>query len=446
MKLASKYFYNIHKNEISKYIKSDSEYLNILSEKSNIPKGVFTNVLKVNENQSINSLLNNQYSNTKFDLIILTDIFELSEDIYQLLLSLKNFLKNDGVLILSSVNPLWHSFSRVAEKLQLKHKPKVKSYINPKKIENILKAANFQRVKKYNRVYIPFKIFGIGTLLNFFFYTIFPFLNMGIRNYLIYTNIANQDEQLSKSILIPAKNEEGNLEELVDRIPAFKSAFELIIICGKSKDKTYEKSIEIQQKYKAIDITVLKQTQNGKANAIWEGLDYCKYDLIAILDSDLSVDPETLDDFFNIIEKGNADFVNGTRLIYKMEDGAMQNLNKIGNKIFQFLISKLISVELTDCLCGTKVFKKTNIELIHNWQERMYFKDPFCDFDLIFSTAYASKRIVELPVHYRTRKYGNTNISRFRDGWKLIFYFLNSYLLFKTDSIYKKNKVKNRNV
>lgn len=446
MKLASKYFYNIHKNEISKYIKSDSEYLNILSEKSNIPKGVFTNVLKVKENQSINSLLNNQYSNTKFDLIILTDIFELSEDIYQLLLSLKSFLKSDGVLILSSVNPVWHSVSRVAEKLQLKHKPKVKSYITPKKIENILKAANFQRVKKYNRVYIPFKILGIGTLLNFFLYTIFPFLNMGIRNYLIYTNIANQDEQLSKSILIPAKNEEGNLEELVDRIPAFKSAFELIIICGESKDKTYEKSIEIQQKYKAIDITVLKQTQNGKANAIWEGLGNCKYDLIAILDSDLSVDPETLDDFFNIVEKGNADFVNGTRLIYKMEDGAMQNLNKIGNKIFQFLISKLISVELTDSLCGTKVFKKTNIELIHNWQERMYFKDPFCDFDLIFSTAYASKRIVELPVHYRTRKYGNTNISRFRDGWKLIFYFLNSYLLFKTDSIYKKNKIKSHNV
>jgi hypothetical protein len=439
MKLASKYFYNIHKNEISKYIKSDSEYLNILSEKSNIPKGVFTNVLKVKENQSINSLLNNQYSNTKFDLIILTDIFELSEDIYQLLLSLKNFLKSDGVLILSSVNPVWHSVSRVAEKLQLKHKPKVKSYITPKKIENILKAANFQRVKKYNRVYIPFKILGIGTLLNFFLYTIFPFLNMGIRNYLIYTNIANQDEQLSKSILIPAKNEEGNLEELVDRIPAFKSAFELIIICGESKDKTYEKSIEIQQKYKAIDITVLKQSKNGKANAIWEGLEYCKNEVIAILDSDLSVDPETLVDFFEIIEYGNADFVNGTRLIYQMEKGSMQMLNKFGNRFFQLLISKLISTQLSDSLCGTKVFKKSNQEFIKKWQNIMYFDDPFCDFDLIFSSAYSGKRIAEIPVHYRSRKYGTTNISRFRDGWKLLFYFLNSYFLFKTDFHTTKN-------
>ena len=95
MKLASQYFYNIHKNEISKYIKSDSDYLNILSEKSNIPKGVFKNVLKINESQSIDSLLNSKYSNTKFDLIILTDIFELSDDIYQLLLSLKNFLKSE---------------------------------------------------------------------------------------------------------------------------------------------------------------------------------------------------------------------------------------------------------------------------------------------------------------------------------------------------------------
>lgn len=179
MKLASQYFYNIHKNEISKYIKSDTEYLNVLSEKSNIPKGVFKNVLKINESQSIDFLLNSQYSNNEFDLIILTDIFELSDDIYQLLLSLKNFLKSDGVLILSSVNPLWHSISRVAEKLQLKNKPKVKSYINPKKIENILKAANFQRVKKYNRVYIPFKILGIGTLLNFILYTVFPIFEYG---------------------------------------------------------------------------------------------------------------------------------------------------------------------------------------------------------------------------------------------------------------------------
>ena len=185
-----------------------------------------------------------------------------------------------------------------------------------------------------------------------------------------------------------------------------------------------------------------EQSKNGKANAIWEGIENCNNELIAILDSDLSVDPETLSDFFEIIENGYADFVNGTRLIYKMEKGAMRSLNKFGNRVFQYLISKLITVKLTDSLCGTKVFKKSNVNFIKKWQNNMIFKDPFCDFDLIFSAAYSSKKIVELPVHYRTRTYGTTNISRFRDGWKLLFYFFNSYFLFRTDFIKSQDRDK----
>jgi len=119
----------------------------------------------------------------------------------------------------------------------------------------------------------------------------------------------------------------------------------------------------------------------------------------------------------------------------------MQTLNKFGNRAFQFLISKLTSVQLSDSLCGTKVFKRSNVEFIKKWQKNMYVSDPFCDFDLIFSSAYSAQRIVELPVHYRSRKYGSTNISRFKDGWKLLFYFLNSYLLFKTDFSSLKKKI-----
>ena len=198
-------------------------------------------------------------------------------------------------------------------------------------------------------------------------------------------------------------------------------------------DNTLEKAKSLIKSRPENIIKVLTQTKNGKANAVWEGLELSDNDAVAILDSDLSVDPEKLTDFFEIIENGHADFVNGTRLIYKMEKGAMQSLNKLGNRFFQFIISKLISVRLTDSLCGTKVFKKENIQNIKKWQNSMKFEDPFCDFDLIFSAAYSSQKIVELPVYYRTRKYGSTNISRFKDGWKLLFYFFNSYILFKTD-------------
>jgi len=174
----------------------------------------------------------------------------------------------------------------------------------------------------------------------------------------------------------------------------------------------------------------LKQSKNGKANAVWDAVNIASNELIAILDSDQSVDPEVLIEFFEILENGNADFVNGTRLIYPMEDKAMRALNTLGNKAFQFLISIVIKQKLTDSLCGTKVFKKTNIKKILNWQNTLSSKDPFGDFDLIFSAAYSGDRILEYPVHYRARVYGETQISRFRDGFRLIKYFLESFYLF----------------
>ena len=431
----SRYFYQSHSKEISKYISGSTSYLNLVNESSNIPDNLFLNLLKVDPEIDILETLNQNAEKNSLDVLILTDIFELSDDIYSTLKYIKEYLKEDGILILSSINPLWNLIVKILEKLRYKKPTVVKSYIKPNKIENVLSALSYTKIKNYNRIYFPYNLFGIGKALNFVFYIFLPFLNLGIRNYLVYSNLNGSRKTMSKSILIPAKNEEGNLHELISRIPDFDSKFETIIICGPSNDNTLEKALQLKNLFLQKNIKVLEQSQNGKANAIWEGMENCNNDLIAILDSDLSVDPETLPFFFEIIENGYADFVNGTRLIYKMEKGAMRSLNKFGNRIFQFLISKLISVKLTDSLCGTKVFKKSNIEFIKKWQNNMIFKDPFCDFDLIFSAAYSSKKIVEFPVHYRTRTYGTTNISRFRDGWKLLFYFFNSYFLFRSDFI-----------
>lgn len=431
--ISSTYYYESHLSEISKYLNKEKNYLNLINEQSNIPDNLFDNTIKFSHSEPLEKAFERIPKNSQYDLIVLTDVFDLSNDIYTFLKNVKKYLKPEGTLLLTCVNPFWHFGINLIESMGLKTKSSFKSYIRPNKIEGILNAANFEKIKSYNRLVFPISFFGIGKLINYLFNLLLPFLNLGIRNYLVYKNHLSEISEMTKSILVPAKNEEGNIEELINRIPNFDTKYEIIIICGESRDKTYEKSIAVRNANKDLEIKILKQSQNGKANAIWEGLDLCTYELVAILDSDLSVDPETLPDFFEIIESGNADFVNGTRLIYKMEKGAMQSFNKFGNWLFQFLISKLVSVKLTDSLCGTKVFKRSHIESINKWQKNMYIKDPFCDFDLIFSAAYSSNKILELPVHYRARKYGTTNISRFRDGWKLIFYFLNSYFLFKTE-------------
>ena len=345
---------------------------------------------------------------------------------------IKKILIPNGKLLVNSVNPKWNVILKLFEKLQLKTHTKDRAYIHPKKISNIAKSDGFELNQYYSRQIFPFRMLGIGKLINKILEVVLLPFNIGIKNYMIFSYYKSSKVNNSKSIIIPAKNEEKNLVPLIKRIPVFNEEYELVVVYGKSKDKTEEIVLDLENLFPDINIKVLKQSSNGKANAVWEAVEVCDMELIAILDSDQSVDPETLEYFFEILESGNADFVNGTRLIYPMEDKAMRTINTFGNKIFQFLISLVIRQRLTDSLCGTKVFKKSNINKIKIWQDTLSSRDPFGDFDLIFSAAYAGDKILEYPVHYRARVYGETQISRFRDGFKLIVYLIKSYKIFHT--------------
>lgn len=366
----------------------------------------------------------------KYDLIIVTDLFEMTDNIYEFFENIKLLLKPGGKLLINSVNPKWNRVLRFFEFIKLKVTTRSRSLINPRNLKNIARSSGFDLNQFYSRQLFPFKIGFIGIFINKVLELLLKPFNLGIKYYMIFSPYGTKLERKTKSIIIPAKNEEKNLVPLIERIPVFDTDYELIVIYGPSQDKTEEVVNNLNSTFPDIKITTLKQSKNGKANAVWEAVNIANNELIAILDSDQSVDPETLTEFFNILESENADFVNGTRLIYPMEDKAMRALNTYGNKIFQFLISLVIQQKLSDSLCGTKVFKKSNVIKILNWQKTLKSKDPFGDFDLLFSAAYAGDKILEYPVHYRARVYGETQISRFRDGLKLIKYFLESFYYF----------------
>ena len=434
LKLSRKQFYKNHFSEIDKYTHLKGSVLHITSalgeEKFNQNNydTLYVDSTKDLETQVLD------LGDQKYDLIVVTDIFEVFTDVYQFVKFFKNFLKKEGKILLTSINPKWNTLFKVFESVGLKRKSQINSYINPRKISNIFFSLNFEKIRSYNRQIFPFRILGIGKFLNILLEILLGYFNLGIKTYFLYQLKEEVVKDYTKSIIVPAKNESGNLSELVNRIPKFSAKYEIIIVCGPSKDNTYETATLIKNEKKDLDIVVFEQTKNGKANAVWEAIDRSKYEALAILDADISVDPEELTNFFDVLENTNCDFVNGTRLMYPMEDSAMRYLNKIGNRSFQFLISKLISVNLSDTLCGTKIFKKSRIDTLYSWQDKLTISDPFCDFDLIFSNAYSGAKILEYPVHYRSRKYGKTNISRFRDGWKLILYFFNSLILFKSSN------------
>lgn len=439
LKLSSRYYYLRHENEIQRFLSKNSNWIHIINKENS-----FKNFTNSKENLfliDLNSNLSKQIQtieDQKFDLIIITDIFEVTDDIYGLLNSLNKLLTNNGKILINSINTKWNFPLLFFEFFKIKKISRPRSYIHLKKIYSISESSGFEVVKSFTRQIFPFRLFGIGNLLNIILEIIFFKFNIGINNYLLLSKTNKEQKVYSKTIIVPAKNEELNLEPIINRIPLFESDYEILLVCAKSSDNTVETAFEIQQKYKNLPIKIIEQKSKGKGLGVLEAIEVSNFEIITILDSDLSVDPETLNEFFEIIENGRADFVNGTRFVYKMEEGAMRKLNSIGNLFFQYIISIVISTKLTDSLCGTKVFKKDLINQISEWKSSLFIKDPFGDFDFIFSAAYSGHKILEYPVHYRARVYGTTQISRFSDGIKLLFYFINSLIMFNISKNVKK--------
>lgn len=429
LKISNKTFYYRHKQEIEKYLenKNSLHILNVSSKN----KLISTKNKKIFLDPSTSNNVPILEKNKKYERIIITDILENHDDMYTFLSEVTNALTDDGKLVISSINSKYSLFFKVFELLKIKDSNKNNSYIHLKKIQNITNGVGLEYQKYYTKQFLPFKFFYIGNIINKVLEILFSPFNLGIKTYMIFRPLNREGKLLSKSIIIPAKNEEGNLKELVSRIPKFKNT-EIIFSYGQSEDNTLKVMNEISEMNSNFLFKTIVQSKTGKANAVWEALSVVENEVIAILDADISVEPETLIDFFQIIEKNSADFVNGTRLVYEMDKKSMRFINKIGNRFFQYFISKIINEPLTDSLCGTKVFKKNYVEDLYRWQKIIGVKDPFGDFDLIFSAAYSGQKIVELPISYKERRYGTTQISRFKDGYKLLLYLFASFRIFNT--------------
>lgn len=424
LKLSSKTFYDFHISEINKYKNKNDKVLHIVNKDIEFEGlGLNEEVLEVSINEEIN-LITNKKKLDSYDLIIVTDIFDITKDVMKMILLLERLCAGNGKILFSNLNSRWHFVFNFFEFLRLKKQSPKRNKISPKKIINVAKGGNLELIKTYTRLYFPFHLFGLGVVINSSLEILFARFSFGMKSYSLFRKSNLKPSELSKTLIIPAKNEEGNLDELVERININHKDLQIIFCIGESKDNTYEKALEITKKYKDISFKLFTQISKGKGGGVFESFQYVENDIVAILDSDLSVDPEEMTSVFKILEDGTADFVNCTRLVYKMEKGAMRALNNMMNAFFPLVISSYGNIRLTDTLCGTKVFSKKLVDKIILWNKIQKNVDPFGDFDMIFSAIYYGEKIVEYPVYYRSRRYGQTQIHRFRDGARLLYYLL----------------------
>lgn len=357
-----------------------------------------------------------------FDYIVMSDTIGMLDDIETALRRLQPLCGPDTRVIIAYYSHLWEPLLKVAEWVGQKMPQPPTNYLNTTDFLNILDLADFEPIKMEYRQLVPRRLLGLGTLINRFIAPIAGIRRLCLRTYVVARSLtAKRPTEMSASIVIPCRNERGNIETAIKRLPAFGKSQEIIYVEGNSSDGTYEECLRVQKAYAGThDIKVLKQDGRGKGDAVRKAFATASGDILMILDADLTMPPEALPKFYAAIANGKADFVNGTRLVYPMEETAMRPLNFIANRFFAGAFSYLVNQRFSDTLCGTKALSRKHYEAIARGRDYFGEFDPFGDFDLIFGAAKQNLKIVEVPVHYGARMYGATQISRFRDGWLLL--------------------------
>lgn len=356
-----------------------------------------------------------------FDVILLVDILVCLDDIQATLESLSTLCHPDTRLIIAHHAPLWQPALRLAERLGWKTDYGDLNELTPDDIVNLLDLAGLQAIRQERRQLVPLSLAGIGAFVNRWVAPLPLLRRLCLRNYVIARAPAAAAETAPTcSVVIPCRNERGNIEPAVLRTPQMGPDMELVFVEGHSQDGTWEEIQRVRAAYPDRRIVCLQQPGKGKGDAVRAAFAVAGNDILMILDADLTTPPEDMPKFYRAIADGKGEFINGTRLVYPMESEAMRFLNYWANRTFALIFSYLLNQRFTDTLCGTKVLRRSAYREIE--RNRGYFGefDPFGDFDLIFGASRLNLRIVEVPVRYAARTYGSTQISRFSHGWLLL--------------------------
>lgn len=359
-----------------------------------------------------------------FDYIVLADVIGNLEDIQATLSTLHRFCTPATRLITSYYNFLWEPLVRAAERLRLKMPQPLQSWLSPADITNLLQLSGFEVIRQGQRLLLPKRIPIFSYLINRYLAPLPLLRHLCLIQYLV-ARPRRETEPVKGdylcSVVIPCRNERGNIEAAVRRTPQMGTGTEIIFVEGGSTDGTLDEIKRVQQAHgQTRTIMYRQQPGRGKCDAVRTGFEVATGDVLMILDADLTVRPEDLPKFYQVLISGRGELVQGSRLVYPLAKQAMRLLNLLGNKFFGMVFTWLLDQRVKDTLCGTKVLFRWDYERIKAVRHHFGNFDPFGDFELLFGAAKANLKILEIPIRYQERGYGTTNIQRFRHGWLLL--------------------------
>ena len=359
----------------------------------------------------------------KFDHLVLNYLTGYLGDIQQSLTNLRSAAHERTRLHLTTLNTPWGFVLRLCTKLGLVMPQPASNWLSLDDLVNLLELAGWEVVRKETLQLLPAEIPLVSSFFNRFLVRLPLIRQFGVTVWLTARprRACPVAGDITCSVIVPARNESGNIRAALERIPILGRRTEVIFVEGHSRDDTWAVIQREVADYRGPHaVRALQQPGKGKWDAVFTGFGVAQGDVLVIQDADLTAPPEDLAKFYEALISGGAEFVNGSRLVYPMEKRAMRFLNLLGNKFFATALSYVLGQAVKDSLCGTKMLLRSDYQRLLKRIVVLGDFDPFGDFNLLFGAALLNLRIRDLPVRYKDRTYGETNISRFSHGWLLL--------------------------
>lgn len=361
--------------------------------------------------------------NEEFDTVIMSDLVNDLWDVQAAFKQILSLCTERTRIVMNFYSRVWELPLGLAQRLGLAKPILPQNWLTVEDLTGLLHLAGFEVIRNWEEILLPCYIPGLTEIANRYLVKLPGFRLAALSHLLVARPQPGQDERTEQplvSVVVPARNEAGNIANIFERVPEMGKGTELIFVEGHSSDETYATIEKAILDHPERNCKLLRQGGKGKGDAVRLAFDQAQGDVLMILDADMTVPPEDLPRFLDALQEGKAEFVNGVRLVYPMEKEAMRFLNVVGNRFFSLAFSFLLGQPIKDTLCGTKVLRRSDYLLIAQNRDHFGDFDPFGDFDLIFGAARLNLKILDLPIRYRDRIYGSTNIQRWSHGWLLL--------------------------
>ena len=358
-----------------------------------------------------------------FDVVILSDLLNDAWDVQAILERVARACTPRTRVIVNSYSRLWEPFLAIAGALGFAQPTLRQNWLSRSDVAGLLDLADFEVVHSTREILWPVGTPLVARLFNSVLVRLPLVRSLALTTFFVARkrqDAAPRAAAPTVSVIVPVRNEAGNIAAVFERTPEMGAGVELIFVEGHSRDDSWAVIEREIAAHPGRRCRAFRQDGVGKGDAVRRGFAEASGDVLMILDGDLTMPPEELPRFLDLLHRGKAEFANGVRLVYPMEGEAMQFLNLVANHLFSRAFSWILGQPVKDTLCGTKVLWARDYRAIA--ASRSYFGDfdPFGDFDLLFGAAKLSLKITDVPVRYRQRTYGATNIQRWRHGILLV--------------------------